>query len=61
MSSGPVDLSAGTDVLLAVNARPAPCSAPPRRRWTEAEFSRYAMPQLENYVLNGRVPRAQAN
>ena len=30
----------------------------PLHEYTEAEFSKYAFPQLENYVLNGRVPRA---
>ena len=30
----------------------------PLHEYSEAEFSRYAYPQLENYVLNGRVPRA---
>ncbi|MBS2548396.1 hypothetical protein KGQ19_16135 [Catenulispora sp. NL8] len=30
----------------------------PLHEYSEAEFSRYAFPQLENYVLNGRVPRA---
>ena len=42
-----------------VNEHGLPSSWPnkPLHEYSDAEFSRYAVPQLENYVLNGRVPR----
>jgi hypothetical protein len=43
-----------------LNERGLPTSWPdkPLHEFTEAEFSRYTFPELENYVLKGRVPRA---
>ena len=45
----------GTDV----NEHGLPAGWPNKllHEYSEAEFSRYAFPQLESYVLNGRVPR----
>lgn len=42
-----------------LNEHGLPASWPnkPLHEYSEAEFSRYAFPQLENYVLNGRTPR----
>jgi hypothetical protein len=34
-----------------------PYTKKPLHEYSEQEFSRYALPPLENYVLNGRVPR----
>jgi hypothetical protein len=49
---------AATDTALNENGLPEGWPNKPLHEYTEAEFSKYAFPQLENYVLNGRVPRA---
>ena len=53
--AGAPQAAAGADL----NEHGLPASWPnkPLHEYSEAEFSRYAFPQLENYVLNGRVPR----
>jgi hypothetical protein len=50
----------GAPAGVALNENGLPESWPnkPLHEYTEAEFSKYAFPQLESYVLNGRVPRA---
>ena len=49
---------AATDPALNENGLPEGWPNKPLHEYTEAEFSKYAFPQLESYVLNGRVPRA---
>jgi hypothetical protein len=54
--AGAPQAQAGGDL----NEHGLPASWPnkPLHEYSEQEFSRYAFPQLENYVLNGRLPRA---
>jgi hypothetical protein len=54
-ASGP---GASSDAALNENGLPEGWLNKPLHEYSEAEFSRYAFPQLESYVRSGRAPRA---